>query len=197
MDLYAYAQIGDLEGIAKENGISVPRLRGYRLMANQKPNTQEDIEDILTIAELRICEDGCESIPRFSTTPFCYEYGPRTRQLKKKYLIYDDTNHLIGFRWDRLHGKNRRNLRFAVKKAKKKYLESVKAWNRYAGDPSVLYIHARIGGMNWLAYDGDKISKQPWFIEKVDDPYDDTYCDIYARIKPVSKEKDDECEEKN
>ena len=51
--------------------------------------------------------------------------------------------------------------------------------------------------MNWLAYDGDKISKQPWFIEKVDDPYDDTYCDIYARIKPVSKEKDDECEEKN
>lgn len=186
MDLYAYAQIGDLESIAQENGISIPRLRGYRLMVNEKPNTKEDIEELLIKAELNICRDGCESLPRFSLNPFCYEYGRRTRQVRKKYLIYDNKHHVIGFRWDRMHGKNRRNLKFAIKKAKKKYLESTKAWNRYAGDPSVLYIHARIGGMNWLAYGGDEISKEPWFIEKVDDPYDETYCDIYARIKPLS-----------
>jgi len=31
MDLGAYVQIEDLDKIAKENGIVVPRLRGYRL----------------------------------------------------------------------------------------------------------------------------------------------------------------------
>lgn len=184
MDLYAYAQIGDLENVAKENGINVPRLRGYRLMGNMEPNTEEDIRELLTNAELKIYEDGCESLPPFSDNPFGYELSKRTKRLKKKYLIYDDKHHVIGFRWDRMHGKNRKNLKFMIKKAKKKYIASAKAWDRYAGDPSVLYIHARIGGMNWSAYGGDKISKQPWFIEKVDDPYDDTYCDIYARIKP-------------
>lgn len=32
MDLGAYAQIEELEELAKLNGIQVPRLRGYRLM---------------------------------------------------------------------------------------------------------------------------------------------------------------------
>ena len=32
MDLGAYAQIGRLEKIAANNGIYIPRLRGYRLM---------------------------------------------------------------------------------------------------------------------------------------------------------------------
>ena len=36
MDLGAYAQIKDIEKIAKENGIVVPRLRGYRLMKNEE-----------------------------------------------------------------------------------------------------------------------------------------------------------------
>ena len=46
----------------------------------------------------------------------------------------------------------------------------------------MLCIHARIGGGNWSYYDGPELSKQPWFIEKVDDAFDSTYCDIYAKI---------------
>ena len=37
MDIFAYAQIGDLEQLAESNGISVPRLRGYRLMRDERP----------------------------------------------------------------------------------------------------------------------------------------------------------------
>ena len=55
-------------------------------------------------------------------------------------------------------------------------------WNKYAGKENVLYIHSRIGGGNWDYYGGNELSKQPWFLEKVDDCYDDTYCDIYAKI---------------
>lgn len=189
MDLYAYAQIEDLNKVALENGIDIPRLRGYRWMGKEKPESKEDIEEILAKAKLRLYKDVCESLPPFSDNPYGYEFGKRTRRLKKKYLVYDDKHHVIGFRWDRLHGKNRKRLKFIIKKTKKKYLDNAMAWNRHAGDPSVLYIHARIGGFNWLAYGGDEISKQPWFIEKVDDPYDSTYCDIYARIKPMEETK--------
>lgn len=30
-----------------------------------------------------------------------------------------------------------------------------------------------------------------WFLEKVDDSYDSTYCDLYARIKPDKAEGSD------
>ena len=36
MDLGAYAQIDDLSEIARRNGIEVPRLRGYRLMKDER-----------------------------------------------------------------------------------------------------------------------------------------------------------------
>ena len=49
--------------------------------------------------------------------------------------------------------------------------------------PNVLYIHARIGGRNWETYGGKDLEKQPWFLEKVNDHFDGTYCDIYAKIE--------------
>jgi hypothetical protein len=56
-------------------------------------------------------------------------------------------------------------------------------WNKYAGKDDILYIHARIGSENWSYY-GKEVVGKPWFLEKVDDAYDSTYCDIYAKIKP-------------
>ena len=47
MDLGAYMQIADLEEVAKANGIEVPRLRGYRLMANEEQITEEQIQEII------------------------------------------------------------------------------------------------------------------------------------------------------
>ena len=44
MDLVAYKNIEDLGAIAQKNGIDVPRLRGYRLMAKQEPITDEEIQ---------------------------------------------------------------------------------------------------------------------------------------------------------
>ena len=110
MDLYAYFQIDQLSGLAKDNGIEIPRLRGYRLMAEE------------------------------SKLPVKTE-------------------------------------------AKEAARHQFETFNKYVGRDDVLYIHARIGGGNWLPYGGADIEKQPWFIEKVDDCYDQTYCDIYARIK--------------
>lgn len=44
MDLYAYGQIENLDELAKKNGIDIPRLRGYRLMSEMTPFSDEEIE---------------------------------------------------------------------------------------------------------------------------------------------------------
>ena len=59
-------------------------------------------------------------------------------------------------------------------------------FNKYVGRKDILYIHARIGGGNWSYYH-HRVDKQPWFIEKVDDAFDSTYCDIYAKINAESE----------
>lgn len=57
-------------------------------------------------------------------------------------------------------------------------------FNKYCGRDDVLYIHARVGGANWNYYDCDNLVKsKDWFLDKIDDSYDCTYCDIYAKLK--------------
>ena len=182
MDLGAYSQIGSLSKIAEEHYINVPRLRGYRLMGDEKPIEKEELDKLLIRAEFHEFEDGCESIPPFAVRAAGFEFSSRTRRLRKKYLVCDNNDNVVGFRWDLLHGKKRKNLKFAIKNRKKRIIKNIEVWNRYAGNLNVLYIHARIGGKNWAFYGGEELRKQDWFLEKVDDPWDNTYCDIYAKI---------------
>ena len=61
-------------------------------------------------------------------------------------------------------------------------------WNEYAGRSDVLYIHSRIGGG---CYD---YKDEPWFLGCVTDSYDETYCDIYAKIEKFPEKKEEkEC----
>ena len=73
-----------------------------------------------------------------------------------------------------------------MKKAKKKVLEQYEMWNKYCGQSGVLYIHCRLGAGNWLYFDGPHvIEAQPWFLDKVEDCFDYTYLDVYAKIREV------------
>ena len=53
VDLGAFKQIDDLDGLARLNGIEVPRLRGYRLMGRSEPYSEEEIEE--QIREIKQC----------------------------------------------------------------------------------------------------------------------------------------------
>lgn len=195
MDLYAYAQIEDIEKIADLNGIKVPRLRGYRLMSQEKPITRDEIKEIIADCETDIYERAMTSRPFCRPDSGWYSFSDKTEKLKRRYLIrepngtYTDfygNQHInyktIGVRWDLIHGKNRKELKFAIKKCRKSIEQNIATFNKYVGRDDVLYIHARIGGNNWLYFGGEQLVKQPWFLEKVDDYYDSTYCDIYAKI---------------
>ena len=187
MDLMAYAQIDNLDEIAKQNGIEVPRLRGYRLMKDEALVTTEELQRLMKECEVQVCEDLCCSVPFWSARSSCHRFSSQTDYIRKYFLTQavDEKGYkrYVGIRWDRIHGKKRKILKFAIKKQNKRIQRQFEVWNRYAGKEGILYIHSRIGGRNWNYYGGDELITKPWFLEKVDDWFDSTYCDIYAVIK--------------
>lgn len=186
MDLYAYSQIEneEIKRIVKANGIEVPRLRGYRLMKDEEPVTKDSIKGNIDCAIIDVVEWLCRTEPIWNVNDPGRLYSSSTDRKCQYYLTKDDQKDYdySDIRWDRIHGKKRKILKFEIKKAKKKVLDQFNTWNKYAGRDNVLYIHARIGGNNWNFYGGFELARQPWFIEKVDDSFDNTYCDIYAKI---------------
>lgn len=179
MDLYAYANIDYLDELAKKNGIKCPRLRGYRLMKDERPvdtNIKRFIKE--HNIDYYSVEHLCTSVPFWCPTSnesiFSYD-----TDLKVDYYL-DKKNEVV--RWDRIHGWKRRVLKTYIHNRSMRYKRQYEMWNKYVGRDDILYIHARIGGGNWSYYWKDVVN-QPWFIEKVDDSFDRSYCDIYARIK--------------
>lgn len=141
MDLYAYSQIDDLKKYLEENDINVPRLRGLRLMKDEKPITEKDVEEDTKVWLILAVYPKAKSI-------------------------------------NDLHGKKRKKYKLALKHARKQY----DIFNKYVGK-NVLYVHARVGGANWDFFGMDEITKHPLYLERVDDYFDSTYCDIYFKLK--------------
>lgn len=184
MDLGAFCQIENLEQVMKDNNIYVPRLRGLRLMSEEKPLLRKEIEELIKTESLYRCKCLCES--NFIIDAGWIECSERTRRIEEKYLEFEYTAGVrnmvpIGVKWDKLHGKKRKAFKYVIKQARKDIYNQYEMWNKYCGREDVLYIHARIGGGNW-AYYKDEVENQPWFVEKIDDSFDSTYCDIYAKI---------------
>lgn len=200
MDLFAFAQMGRFTELMNAQGIDIPRLRGVRWMKEEAKISEEEICDIIKKQCGYEFEEAVTSYPRFAINPIWYEGSVRTDSLKRKYIIYETemdsrTDHTtgerveyefkypVGVRWELVHGKNRKHLKYILKRCVKKVRRQMETHNRYTGREDVLQIHARIGSNNWFNYDAHlTVEKQPWFLEKVDDAFDYTYCDIYVKI---------------
>lgn len=197
MDLYAYAQIGALDKLAKDNGIDIPRLRGYRLMSEEKPVSSEEIGQMIKDGEIEACEDLCHSYPLWCLNPILRHHGDKTAYLCDYYMVKNhkrddnDGREYVDIRWDRIHGKKRKILKFKIKKMRRRIEQQFEMWNRYAGKENVLYIHSRIGGRNWGFCGGNELMTQPWFLDRVDDYFDCTYCDIYASLNTQKSKQED------
>ena len=190
MDLGAYVQIEDLGELAKLNGIYVPRLRGYRLMKDEKPLTKEEWREIQEDVELRVLEMLCES-EWGQSRYYCWSVRTIAKCAKhiKNYEYLYKSEDEEGYkkpeiRWDKIKGKKKRIFITRVKNEMRGIKKQYAVWNKYCGREDILYIHARIGGGNW-AYYGTDVKDQPWLIERVDDGYDCTYCDIYAKLSVI------------
>jgi len=205
MDLGAYTQITNLDSLAKNAGISVERVRGYRLMEGESPYSKEELDIYLNkmIADYwRFRSDDTEH----DSNDYVNGYRPPSIPKGRFWHEYYGGNEK-GF-WDtdsrfwKVKRVHRISLFQEIGMLKARFKHQYSMWNRFAGLEDILYIHARLGGSNWKGYyddderaeqeihDGYWIERQPWFICKCDDAFDPTYCDIYARIV-TEKEKAD------
>lgn len=181
MDLGAFAQIEDVKKYLHENNIhlDIPRLRGYRLMRREEKIEYNDETGLHYVLESMLT-----SYPRWACNG-CHVYSWRTDAARKKYIIYKDDT-AVDLKWHLVHGKNRKRAKFLIKQHRRAVKKQLDTFNKYVGKDNILYVHARIGGDNWTYFGADKtVAKQPWFIEKVDDYFDNTYCDIYVDLTKV------------
>lgn len=190
MDLGAYINIENLEEKVEAQGIKVPRLRGYRLMSEECPVSKEEIEAERNYSHLWNLRELIRYGWRIKDG-WILDYECPDEKLKKyAELSSESPDELIRIKWENIHGKKRKALRYLNKQSDKAIEENYAMFNKYVGQKNVLYIHARLGGVNckddcsnWGGYNCDEIiRKQPWFLEAIDDSFDPTYCDIYAKI---------------
>lgn len=181
MDLFAYAQIEDLEPLLEMNGIKdIARLRGLRLMAEEKIVPKEEIQKIIRSHIKDDLKAFFAYDPRFGL----YEYSDWT-DFKFRYYIKGDGTP----RWNKIHGKFRKKIKFLIKKSKKNSREQYEMFNKYVGRDDVLYIHTRTGGDNWNYYECYKYLLEPWYLDHCTDSWDCTYADIYVKIDPETVKK--------
>ena len=183
MDLYAYTQIEDLQEIADKNGISVPRCRGYRLMKNEERVTTAEIEQMIT--EQALYE--AEKLFRLHPSGLFYEYSDCAKARARRYIVIQKNesgfDEPVAVRWDRIHGKQRKAIKRVFRQVRRGVKDQYNLFNSYVGREDVLYIHARRGTTSWTDEKAKaEVPRQPWFLAKVDDSFDSSYCDIYARI---------------
>lgn len=193
MDLGAYMQIDLLSKIAEKNGIEIPRLRGYRLMIVEEPISQEEIGRIKKRAAIEAVMRLCEHDPYWCCPSPFRTWNERIRIKQDYYLTFESDEHgyrdYTGIRWDRIHGKKRRVLKFAIKQKERAIQRQYDLWNKYAGKANILYIHSRTGALSWYyCEEKDAILNAPWFLDRVDDWWDPTYCDFYAKIEITEAE---------
>ena len=177
MNLGAYANMDSLDEIVKKNNIVIPRLRGYRLMAEEEFISIESMKEVFQDIEIDECENLVTAIPAYKIYSNIHCFSSE-KDKKIKRFIKD--NKVL---WENIHGKFRKNLKLAIKNKKRAIKKQFETFNKYVGRKDVMMIHARVGGDNWKYFDCSKtVATQPWFIEKVDDCFDSTYCDIYVKI---------------
>lgn len=176
MDMTAYMKIGDLDEVARANGIEVPRLRGYRLMSLESPWSEKDIEKEVENELEHAFRSLADSAIRMAEAAF--EYDIRRFEAEESWLSP----------YERL-----------CRGFEERFKAQAEMWNKYAGKSDVLYIHSRMGGSELYHWDEEArecvtdydLKDQPWFLDYVHDAYDSTYIDIYARIDPATVKKEE------
>ena len=183
MDLYAYAQIEDLENLLKINNIEISRLRGLRLMKQEKAISQEDIEKIVENQKL---DNAIQWLKQGEWNCWSSSKDERVRKAFIYNMIpdeYDDNKlkkTIVAIDWSKVNRKDRNAIKLENRKDEKRIRTNLEMFNSYVGK-NVLYVHARQGGGNRDYYPID--TKHPMYLSDCDDYWDSTYCDIYYDLK--------------
>lgn len=121
MDLFGYLQIDRLQDVADKNGISIPRVRGYRLMSEEKAVTKEELQEDIVDSLALVYEKAIfhfkgnysdEGVNKLKKKLFIRDYAPIT--LSNGMTV--SVGRTVDLRWNLLHGKNKKIMKYMVKK---------------------------------------------------------------------------------
>lgn len=149
---------------------------GFKPMSNEKPMNLEEVakrknEDaVLTLENLLV------RYPAWSTRSHWSIYDWRSHLRREHYLTKDKNGDYNGIRWDRIHGKHRKLLKYKIKKNNEEIDRKYSVWDKYAGRQDVAYMRIK------TYYLKDEVFSQPWFLEVVCDYFDPTYDYVYIKI---------------
>ena len=109
MDLGAYAQIEELDELVKANGIEVARCRGYRLMKDEKPISENELANIVKRRMFDAAEEEIKT-DEHGWIVGSWETDRKCRKLLigKKESWYIETT---GINWSKIHGKLRKRIK--------------------------------------------------------------------------------------
>lgn len=182
MDIGSYMQIDDLKYLLKENHIEIQRLRGLRLMKEEELISNEQLKKEVKEAKkdyaIEWLRQHSDSMWCSTNAQYCHHksFICKTNEDGKKEVIDVD--------FTKVHGEDRKHIKFIWKKIEAAYTNQYEMFNKYVGK-NVLYVHARQGGNNrdWYPID----TKHPMYLDDVDDAFDNTYCDIYYDLDKGAK----------
>ena len=179
MDLYAYAQIEDLEQILNKNNIEISRLRGLRLMKQEEVISQENIEKIVEDQKLE------NAIQWLKQGEWNFWSSVKDKRVHKAFIYKTVPNEynegkferkIVAIDWSKVNRKDRNAIKLKNREDENRIRTNMNMFNSYVGK-DVLYVHARQGGGNRDYYPID--TKHPMYLSDCDDFWDSTYCDIY------------------
>lgn len=173
MDLGAFSQINTLDTVLDAVGVNIKRLRGLRLMRFEAPITEQELENLIKAD----CFDAVKDWLQQHSWQF---WSSKNKDKQHPAFIYRQ-GEIVGYDFSKIHGKDRKILKFKLKQIRNKYTYQYELFNSFVGK-DVLYVHARQGGNNRDWCDMQEIAQHPRWLADVDDSWDNTYCDIYFSL---------------
>lgn len=181
MDLGAFSQINTLDKVLNAIDVDIKRLRGLRLMRFEAPLTEEELENMIKEESFNTIKDWLQQ------HSWC-SWSSVNADKRHPAFIYHQGK-IVDYDFSKIHGKDRKVLKFKLKKIRDEYTYQYELFNSFVGQ-DVLYVHARQGGNNRYWCGMHKIARHPRWLADVDDSWDHTYCDIYFSLDGLNIDYD-------
>ena len=149
----------------------------FELMSDKKPVSLEEIAKRKAKDAVKVLKPLLSNYPAWAMNEkYGYCWRPGSDLKWDHYMTKDENGEYNGIRWDRIHGKHRKVLKYKLKKNNKKIDKQYNAWNKYVGRKDVAYMYT------YWYYLRNEVLKQPYILEIVDDHFDLDYSYVYAKI---------------
>ena len=149
---------------------------GFKPMSDKKLSNPEEIAKRKHEDAVQTLENLLVRYPAWSTRSHWSVYDWRSHLRREHYLTKDEHGDYNGIRWDRIHGKHRKLLKYKLKKHSPEIDKQYNVWDKYAGREDVAYIYIKYYHLK------DELYNQPWFLEKVYDYFEPTCCYVFVKI---------------